>query len=190
LKRIDDKGSSEGAVHPSLPHACGPSAWTLEHPAFPAFRLPLCGLLAGRSLQSDLVLDDPDTSRRHAQFMLLDSKVWIVDLGSTNGTLVNGHSVRRERLADGAEIVVGRTLLRLRGAKKGDALLPEPLFREWSPTENGIVLPRQERLRRLAGAQSCAWVEGGHPVYHWADNGTWDELGPVRKILLQAILSP
>jgi pSer/pThr/pTyr-binding forkhead associated (FHA) protein len=152
------------------------------------FRLPLCGLLIGRSTQCDLVLDDPDASRRHAQFMLLDSKPWIVDLASSNGTLVNGHSVRRERLTEGAELVLGRTKIRLRAAIKGDHVLPEDLLEAWNPLERGLAVQKTERLRRLAGAETCAWVEGAHPVFHWAENGKWEDLGPVRKQLLQELI--
>lgn len=179
---------TDTSAPPPLPHACAPSAWTLECDHLAPFRLPLCGLLAGRSTQCDVVLEDPDASRRHAQFMLLDSKPWIVDLGSSNGTLVNGHSVRRERLADGAEIVLGRTTLRLRAAKKGDLLLPHLLLEEWSPLDNGSPVPKTERLRRLAGAETSAWVEGSQPVFHWAENGKWEDLGPVRKHLLEELI--
>ena len=121
--------------------------------------------------------------------MLLNSNPWIVDLGSTNGTLVDGDAVRRERLQEGAVVVVGRSRLRLRAARKGDALLPRNLAKDWLPSDQGSQLSRQERMRRVAGAQSCAWLEGAHPMFHWEENGTWEDLGPVRKHLLQELSS-
>ena len=188
MKRIDEKVSSEVGNPPPLPYACAPSAWTLECSETSAFRIPLCGLLVGRSQQCDLVLDDPDASRRHAQLLLLDATPWIVDLGSANGTLVDGHNARRERLPEGAEIILGRTSLKLRAAKKGDLVLPIHLLEAWNHWENGSILPRTERLRRLSGAESCAWVDGSQPVFHWLENGQWEDLGPVRRTLLQEII--
>jgi pSer/pThr/pTyr-binding forkhead associated (FHA) protein len=135
----------------------------------------------------DLVLDDPDVSRRHAQFMILDSKAWIVDLGSANGTLVDGAMVRRVRLQEGSEIVVGSVRMSVRAATIDDTLLPAGLMADWQGTENGSTPSRSEHLRRLSGAQTCAWADGGHPVLQWPDNGRWEELGPVRRQLVEAL---
>jgi hypothetical protein len=161
----------------------------LECAALPAFRIPLCGLLVGRSMICDLVLDDPDVSRRHAQFMILDANPWVVDLGSANGTLVEGAMVRRERLRAGSQIVLGSIRLVVRAAAHDDAMLPPSLLDDWRAIENGIARPRSERLRRVAGAQTCAWADGGSPVLQWTDKGRWEDLGPLRKTLLEAILS-
>lgn len=158
----------------------------MEYSATVPFRLPLCGLLVGRSLSCDLVLDDPDVSRRHAQFMILDAKPWVVDLGSANGTLVDGALIRRERLREGSEVVLGSIRLRVRSATLDDAALPSALLDDWHAVELGVALPRSERLRRLAGAQTCAWADGGSPVLQWADNGRWEDLGPVRRQLVEA----
>ena len=59
----------------------------------------------------DICLADANTSRQHAAFVR-DGAGWAVeDLGSTNGTLVNGERVERLRLRDGDVIVVGVTEL-------------------------------------------------------------------------------
>jgi len=50
-------------------------------------------------------------SRRHAELRREDGQVLISDLGSTNGTLVNGQPVTAARLADGDRITLGRTTL-------------------------------------------------------------------------------
>lgn len=200
MKRIDDKVNSRpapdgppglrkgpaGSDPAPLPHGCHPSAWTLECPGAEPFRIPLCGLLAGRSLVCDLVLDDPDISRRHVQFTLLDAKIWIVDLGSANGTLVDGALVRRERLREGSEIALGSVRLLLRSARLGDLPLPGALWDDWRSVADGPSTRDADRLRRLAGAQSCTWAEGGHPVLQWPDNGRWEDLGPVRRHLVEA----
>jgi pSer/pThr/pTyr-binding forkhead associated (FHA) protein len=119
--------------------------------------------------------------------MILDAKAWIVDLGSANGTLVDGAMVRRERLREGSEIVLGSLRLVVRTARVDDEPLPSTLMADWCLAEIGPTLSRSERLRRVAGAQTCAWADGGHPMLQWPDNGRWEELGPVRRQLVEAL---
>jgi len=58
-------------------------------------RLEIVGMVvAGRSPESDLVLTDGNPSRRHAQLLVSEGKVWIEDLGSMNGTYVNGRPIK------------------------------------------------------------------------------------------------
>ncbi len=64
----------------------------------------------GRGTQVDLRVDDAGVSRRHAEIQLGDSPV-LVDLGSTNGTTLDGAPVSRAELADGARIGLGDTVL-------------------------------------------------------------------------------
>ncbi|HUR73922.1 MAG TPA: DUF3662 and FHA domain-containing protein [Sporichthya sp.] len=64
----------------------------------------------GRGTQVDLRVDDAGVSRRHAEIQLGDSPV-LVDLGSTNGTTLNGDPVSRAALTDGAQIGMGDTVL-------------------------------------------------------------------------------
>ncbi|HZQ27758.1 MAG TPA: DUF3662 and FHA domain-containing protein [Acidimicrobiales bacterium] len=66
----------------------------------------------GRLPECDIVLGDTKVSRRHAEVRRDGGDVVVVDLGSTNGTKVNGAGVRERRLADGDEITVGTTTLR------------------------------------------------------------------------------
>jgi hypothetical protein len=64
-------------------------------------------LLVGRSRDCDLVLDDPNVSRRHME-LRRDRAGWTaVDLGSTNGMKVNGRRVGEAPLEAGDEIAVG-----------------------------------------------------------------------------------
>jgi len=66
----------------------------------------------GRLPESTVVLSDPNASRRHAEIRRSGNDVVVVDLNSTNGTRVNGATVRERTLADGDEIVIGTTVLR------------------------------------------------------------------------------
>src|SRR6201993_5486508 len=56
----------------------------------------------GRSRDADVQIEDPNVSRRHAEIVQEGSVYWLVDLGSTNGTEVEGKRVQRARLADGS----------------------------------------------------------------------------------------
>ena len=68
----------------------------------------------GRSSSCDLVLEDDSISRRHAEIALRGGVCVIRDLGSCNGTWVNGRAVRRARLRRGDELQLGETVIRLR----------------------------------------------------------------------------
>jgi hypothetical protein len=69
-------------------------------------------VLIGRSRECDIQLDDPNTSRRHAE-VRREGDAWIVaDLGSTNGIKVNGSRVSEAELHPGDEVTLG--LIRLR----------------------------------------------------------------------------
>lgn len=66
----------------------------------------------GRLPDCDIVLSDPNVSRRHAEVRRRGNDFIVVDLGSTNGTRVNGTGVRERRLEDGDEVTFGSTRVR------------------------------------------------------------------------------
>ena len=70
----------------------------------------------GRLPECAIALDDPNASRRHAQIRREGLDVVLVDLGSTNGTKVNGVLVREHRLLPGDTITIGTTTLRFEPA--------------------------------------------------------------------------
>lgn len=60
------------------------------------FLLETLSLTAGRDPVSDIILNDPEVSRQHARFTQTDSGYQVQDLGSTNGTFVNGQRLESE----------------------------------------------------------------------------------------------
>jgi pSer/pThr/pTyr-binding forkhead associated (FHA) protein len=78
---------------------------------------PLTGAIAiaiGRDDNAGIVIEDEQVSRRHALVTAVDDGASIDDLGSTNGTWVNGaRIVTPRRLVEGDELRVGGTRLRL-----------------------------------------------------------------------------
>lgn len=69
-------------------------------------------LTLGRSRDCDISIDDPSVSRRHAELRREAGGFAIADLGSTNGTQVNGRKIDLARLQDGDRITLGQTELR------------------------------------------------------------------------------
>jgi hypothetical protein len=67
--------------------------------------------LLGRGTDCDLRLVDPGVSRHHAELRVEGGEVILVDLGSTNGTFVNGQPIKHVVLTDGMQITLGRTAL-------------------------------------------------------------------------------
>ncbi len=63
----------------------------------------------GRSRECDLSLTDGNASRRHAEIVREGITYVVVDLGSTNGTELNGRRITREQLSDGDRITIGST---------------------------------------------------------------------------------
>ena len=70
-------------------------------------------LVIGRSTDLDLVLMEDAVSRKHAKLTLQPGQVTISDLGSTNGTFVNGEKVKRARLKEGDRVLIGTSILKL-----------------------------------------------------------------------------
>jgi pSer/pThr/pTyr-binding forkhead associated (FHA) protein len=69
-------------------------------------------LVIGRMPECDVPLSDANVSRRHAEVRRQGTGFVVVDLGSTNGTRVNGAQVKERLLNNGDEITVGATKLR------------------------------------------------------------------------------
>jgi hypothetical protein len=70
----------------------------------------------GRGEEADVQLTDTGVSRRHAEVRLVGDTVEVHDLGSTNGTWVNGRRVETASLRDGDRVTVGTTDLVVRTA--------------------------------------------------------------------------
>ncbi|MGO9270455.1 MAG: FHA domain-containing protein [Terriglobia bacterium] len=70
----------------------------------------------GRDPTNDLHINHPLVSKRHAEIVREGGKTTIVDLGSTNGTFVNGLKVKRHELHEMDRIVIGPSELRFTGA--------------------------------------------------------------------------
>lgn len=76
-----------------------------------SFPLTLSTICVGRHGQCDLVLHDPEVSRRHLKIASGDNGWWLDDLGSTNGSYVNGQRITHQTTAPGDRIKIGQSVL-------------------------------------------------------------------------------
>lgn len=104
----------------------------MRHPLDPP------GIVIGRGTEADLRINDPGVSRRHAEIRVHTASadrgggtdVSVVDLGSTNGMLVDGSKVHQATLGDGSTVKIGNTTMTVR-------LLPHDVRRTGDTTESG-----------------------------------------------------
>jgi len=69
----------------------------------------------GRHDSCDIMLEDKTISRQHARLEIKDGEAFVEDLGSRNGTYVNGQKVARRQVASGDAIVVGKFTVTIEG---------------------------------------------------------------------------
>ncbi len=70
-------------------------------------------IVIGRGGELDIVLVEDMVSRKHAKLTTQQGKIVIQDLGSTNGTFVNGEKIKRARLKEGDRVLIGTSILKL-----------------------------------------------------------------------------
>jgi pSer/pThr/pTyr-binding forkhead associated (FHA) protein len=90
----------------------------------------------GRAVENMIRIDDPSVSGRHAQLQLIGNGYYLNDLGSTNGTFVNGLTTTNVRLRIGDRIRFGKVDARFESdAPTATQPLPEPQELEARPAE-------------------------------------------------------
>ncbi|MFA5566177.1 MAG: DUF3662 and FHA domain-containing protein [Acidimicrobiia bacterium] len=89
----------------------GAGAGTLALPTGESVPLGEYVVTIGRVPESTIVLADPNVSRNHAEIRPHADGQMVIDLGSTNGTLVNGIKITNHELVDGDELRFGNTTM-------------------------------------------------------------------------------
>lgn len=80
-------------------------------------------IIVGRSSDVDMVLIEDMVSRRHARLECID-EISIEDLGSTNGTFVNGERIQRAKLLEGDRVLIGTSIIKVVLADSAAVLAP------------------------------------------------------------------
>jgi hypothetical protein len=104
-------------------------------------------ILVGRSSDLDMVLVEDMVSRKHARIAMQADQIWIEDLGSTNGTFVNGEKIKRARLKEGDRVLIGTSILKLIA---GDA--PRDSMDAKRELENVASQRRTSQARTMSGS--------------------------------------
>jgi transcriptional regulator with GAF, ATPase, and Fis domain len=95
----------------------------------------------GRAIDNDIRIASPAVSRRHCRIETGPEGVWIIDLESSNGTLLNGQKVKRGLLKPGDSLRVGKAVLQIEpevAPKAGDTQRIDPLGEDLSSGEQGV----------------------------------------------------
>src|SRR5690349_14554494 len=117
-----------------------------------AFRVtPGRTFVAGRAVTCDLAIQDPTVSRLHAELAAADSGLRIRDLGSTNGTYVNGERVGAALVSAGTRITFGKVDFEIVEERPEEIALPESFSGEGSLD---ATILRQVRVRGPADIAS------------------------------------
>ena len=111
LRRRDELSASDPA------RTMGASGTRLQHQEQAAHDLVVGRTTVGRDPGNDLHLPDLLVSRYHAELRVADNEAEIVDLGSANGTFVNGQRVIQAPVFDGDIITIGHYLLQVEGSR-------------------------------------------------------------------------
>lgn len=130
-------------------------------------------LVAGRDLENDIVVELDNVSRRHCRFFTRGNEVRVADLGSTNGTWLNGEEVQGEvELASGDLVKVGGAIFKFLTGDNVESLYHEEIYQ--ATIVDGLTqafnkrylldfLEREmERSRRHGGALSLLMMDVDH----------------------------
>ena len=104
------EGEEELAPQPSV----GERGSLVRLPDGVSYALAKPSVTIGRLPECDVVVDDAGASRQHARIVRTESGFVLTDLGSTNGTMVNGEQIQEHVLEHGDRITIGETELEFR----------------------------------------------------------------------------
>lgn len=102
-------------------------------------------VIIGRSSELDMVLVEDMVSRKHAKITMAGGKITIEDLGSTNGTFVNGEKVKTSRIKEGDRILIGTSILKLVKAGAGGPELSDAQVKQQLEQVAAVQSARQTR---------------------------------------------
>lgn len=149
--------------------------------------------VVGRSATADIVIDDDTVSRRHAQLIVRGDDVSVEDLGSGNGTAVNGVIIRtRTPLREGDEILLGKVTLTVRDiaglAASSSVVFAEHAAESLAELETGSVrsgepLTASVRLRHIAElASSLSAAASEESIFNTVSDRLFTMFGQAERV--------
>lgn len=131
--------------------------------------VPPVGVVVGADASADVVLADEAVSRRHCSLVPKGDGFEVTDLGSRNGTLLDGASIQKATVPVGAVLRVGGTLIQLVPADES-VLIPPSLRAEFGALVGGSLAMRQVYSVLERASTSTA------PILLLGESGTGKEL--------------
>ena len=109
------QGQSEGIIEVTSVNVKGTVAWTpVLDVAGKRYPITQSRTVIGRGSDADITVDDSSISRKHVEVLWDGKRAEVNDLGSTNGSLLNGNRVNKAPLAPDSVIDIGRTHIEFR----------------------------------------------------------------------------
>jgi len=126
----DDESTGLHTVtaHLSGEERAGPDASLLLYHRDGSQMIPLHdgqAVVVGRARPADVPVRDPSLSRQHARFEYVDGELWVEDLGSTNGTRVNGKKIQRAKIKPADAVSLGGVSVAFHAFAGGDGPGPQ-----------------------------------------------------------------
>ncbi|MBI4785599.1 MAG: FHA domain-containing protein [Chloroflexi bacterium] len=142
----------------------------------------------GRDSKSDLVLDDPKSSRHHARLERIGDSFALRDLDSTNGTWLGEQRIQTHALRTGDTLRIGRTRLTFQNAFAPDDLTLADTPTPTSPRRPVVVVPGVMGSELWRGSE-CLWPNPRHllthpEVFRYPDDPNIEARGIVREIVI------
>jgi sigma-B regulation protein RsbU (phosphoserine phosphatase) len=141
-------------------HIVPPEGLPFDHP------FPGDSLVVGRAADADLTLADPFLSRRHSRFYRAGSTVYVEDLGSRNGTLLNGQKILEPSpVAPGDTVKISGSVLTL----QEDALPVQRITQVDDFVEDGTIFRSAAEVLDRQGSADVAQAQGETGLRRYAD---------------------
>ena len=106
----------------------------------------------GKLSRCDLKLEDSNVSRRHARIEIdKDGKVHVIDLGSTNGTRLNGMRINKAALNDGDQLEIGMIRIRVRFGSDGQSIGATGPSARTAISRDGFYRTEEDSARKGTG---------------------------------------
>ena len=159
MELVQNARLTDGLVQIESANAAGEVTWTpVLDVAGKRYPITSSRTVIGRGSDADITIDDPGTSRKHVEILWDGKRAQVKDLGSTNGSQLNGVAVSKAPLEPESVIQIGRTRIVFRVLAQSASVdqysdlrtqrqsrAPEP-FREQRP-----LPPRPDRPRHDPG---------------------------------------
>ncbi|MDH5446027.1 MAG: FHA domain-containing protein [Gammaproteobacteria bacterium] len=147
----------------------------------------------GRGTDNDIQLLDTTVSHHHAKLMLMNETLIIEDLGSTNGTYLNGHLVKREYIKQGDIVMIGQHLFSFEKlAEPEETEEQEPTLQMSRNSIEQVIFQNQARPSTPADSKAINWVAQDENGVWWgferqpvADTAGWSNFQDTMKLKLK-----